>query len=176
MIEEARTHLASRFGNHVSFLQRDLLELTLADIAEPVNVVFSTATFHWIRDHATLFRNLYSILEPDGRLVAQCGGGPNLKRQVDRAEAMMQSEPYRRWFDGWEVPKFYADTESTAMRMRDAGFIDVETALVEAPVVLGDHEEFKTFMTNIVFREHVQQIDDKRSAGNIYRGAGPPCR
>src|SRR4051812_15365893 len=40
------------------------IELTLADLTqplpinEPVDAILSTATFHWIEDHDTLFRNL----------------------------------------------------------------------------------------------------------------------
>lgn len=161
MLEEARASLEARFGQRVSFLQRDLLELTPADIGEPVDVVFSTATFHWIQDHDTLFRNLFAIIKPGGRLVAQCGGGPNLQRHVVRAEALMAGPEYRGWFDGWVVPKFYAEAEGTARRLRDTGFVDVDTHLVEAPVVLKDAAEFSTYMTNIVFREHILQIPDE---------------
>lgn len=161
MIDEARTHLESRFPGKVTFLQGDLLELTPEDVGQPVDVVFSTATFHWIRDHDTLFRNLFAITSPGGRLVAQCGGGPNLQRHVDRAEAMMARDTFRQWFDGWDVPKFYADLEGTSQRMQRAGYTNVDTSLIEAPVVLGDATEFRTFMANIVFREHLEQIQSE---------------
>ena len=42
------------------------------------DAVFSGATFHWILDHAALFRSIITALKPGGRLVAQCGGGRNL--------------------------------------------------------------------------------------------------
>src|SRR6185436_919479 len=41
------------------------------------DAVFSGATFHWIHDHGALFRSIITALKPGGRLVAQCGGGPN---------------------------------------------------------------------------------------------------
>jgi len=160
MIDEARAYLESRYPGKVTFLQRDLLDLSRDDVGEPVDVVFSTATFHWIRDHDRLFRNLYAVLRPGGRLVAQCGGGPNLHTHVLRAEAMMAREPFNAWFTGWDVPKFYADTEGTAVRLRNAGFVDVDTHLIEAPIVLDDAASFRTYMANIVFREHLQQIQD----------------
>jgi trans-aconitate methyltransferase len=37
------------------------------------DVVFSTATFHWIHDHDRLFRSIFTALKPGGRLRAQCG-------------------------------------------------------------------------------------------------------
>ena len=39
-----------------------------------MDLIFSTATFHWIKDHDGLFRWLAQALKPQGRLVAQCGG------------------------------------------------------------------------------------------------------
>ena len=39
---------------------QDLLEL---EVEEPVDVIFSTATFHWIKDHALLFRRLARALK-----------------------------------------------------------------------------------------------------------------
>ena len=46
--------------------------------AEPVDLIFSTATFHWIPDHDALFARLRAALKPGGRLVAQCGGEGNV--------------------------------------------------------------------------------------------------
>ena len=58
-----------------STLVMDLAEL---ELDEPVDVVFSTATFHWIPDHDNLFRRIHASLRPGGRLVAQCGGEGNV--------------------------------------------------------------------------------------------------
>jgi len=44
-----------------------LLDLSLP---EPVDVIFSTATFHWVLDHDELFARLATLLRPGGRLVA----------------------------------------------------------------------------------------------------------
>src|SRR5690242_13461889 len=57
--------------------------LVLADgaalpFSRAFDLVFSTATFHWVSDHAALFRSIVTALRPGGRLVAQCGGGPNI--------------------------------------------------------------------------------------------------
>jgi trans-aconitate methyltransferase len=98
MVEEAQAHLTPRFGDRASVLQADLLDLTPDDLGEPVDLVFSTATFHWIRDHDKLFTRLFALLKPGGRLVAQCGGGPNLQRHVDRAVVLMKSNPWRPYF------------------------------------------------------------------------------
>src|SRR5215218_10706344 len=59
MIEKAREKL----GDRVDYLVADLTEL---ELSEPVDVVFSTATFHWISDHDRLFARLHAALVPGG--------------------------------------------------------------------------------------------------------------
>ena len=48
-------------------IESGLLDLTLP---EPVDVIFSTATFHWVLDQDELFARLATLLRPGGRLVA----------------------------------------------------------------------------------------------------------
>ena len=59
MIRKAR----ERLGRSADYLVADLVEL---ELEEPVDLVFSTATFHWISDHDRLFRQLRAALRPGG--------------------------------------------------------------------------------------------------------------
>ena len=59
-------------GNaRVEVVHQSLLEL---DLGEPVDAVFSGATFHWVLDHDELFRRLSAAMRPGPRISAQCGG------------------------------------------------------------------------------------------------------
>lgn len=69
------TKAKERLGDRASYLVADLCEL---EVEEPVDIVLSTATFHWILDHGRLFSRLRAALRPGGRLVAQCGGHGNV--------------------------------------------------------------------------------------------------
>src|SRR3954453_8273970 len=69
MIDAARARLRDAADLRVG----DLVGLDLGGAT--VDIVFSTATFHWIADHDALFASLRQALRPGGRLVAQCGGG-----------------------------------------------------------------------------------------------------
>ncbi len=160
MLDEARNHLEPRFPGQVRFVKADLLTVTPDAIGGPVDLVFSTATFHWIRDHDTLFANLIQLVRPGGKVVAQCGGGPNLRRHVDRVEEMISEPPFGQFFTGWESPKFYADEPGTRQRMAAVGFIEIETSLFPAPTFMPDQNAFSEFMTNVVFREHLHQLPD----------------
>ncbi|MCC6179581.1 MAG: methyltransferase domain-containing protein [Chloroflexi bacterium] len=155
MLAVAREHLAPRFGSQVTFLCANLQDLTLA---EPVDAIFSTAALHWVPDHARLFRHLHGALRPGGWLVAQCGGGPNIKLLVDRSEALMRQTPYAESFGMWRGPWEFADAETTAHRLEEAGFVDVETSLESAPTVLGSRDEYREFLRAVVFGEHLARL------------------
>ena len=69
MLMTARANLRPVFGDRVAFVQVSLPHMPFAGWAD---LVFSTATFHWVGDHPALFRNIHEALRPGGRLVAQC--------------------------------------------------------------------------------------------------------
>ena len=56
MVAKAR----ERLGDRARYLVADLSEL---EIEEPVDLVFSTATFHWIPDHDRLFASIRAALQ-----------------------------------------------------------------------------------------------------------------
>ncbi len=76
-------------------LCQDLVEL---DLPEPVDVVFSNATFHWIRDHDALFAALRRNMKPGARLLAQCGGKGNIDRFRVLADEVAFAEPFAAVF------------------------------------------------------------------------------
>ena len=159
MIREATKHLAPLYGDRVSFLRADLEELVLP---QRVNAIFSNATFHWILDHLRLFNRLRTVLQPGGRLVAQCGGGPNLDRLLRRVDALIAGPDFAPYFAGWEGPWEFADDVTTAERLRQAGFDDIWTSLEEAPTTLADAATYREFLSTVVLRAHLARLDDRR--------------
>lgn len=157
MLEIARENLSPSFGGRICYLRADLSTLELFDFAD---VIFSTATFHWVADHDRLFRNLYAALKPGGVLHAQCGGGPNLARLHHRAEALMRSERFAPYFESWVDPWSYADEKTTAQRLKAAGFADVATDLEEAPTLMGSGAEYREFVSTVVLRNHLARISE----------------
>src|SRR5688572_884093 len=83
MLLTARANLRPAFSNRIRFACVELPWLPFSNWAD---LVFSTATFHWVRDHERLFTEIFAALKPGGRLFAQCGGGPNLMRAHALAE------------------------------------------------------------------------------------------
>lgn len=157
MLAEAAAYLGPRFGDRVSFLQADIQDLWLP---APADVIFSTATFHWVLDHPRLFRALFASLKPGGRLVAQCGGGPNIARLRERAEALLTADGYREHAAGWENPWEFATPEETALRLAAAGFAEIETSLEAAPTAFRNAAEFREFTRSVVLRAHLDAFAD----------------
>ena len=158
MIATARELLTPRFGERVTFVESDLLRLELDSVAD---LAFSTATFHWIHDHARLFRAIHRALKPGGRLVAQCGGGRNLARIRACADRLIRDAPFAAFFRDWQNPWNYTSPEETAERLRAAGFIEVETGLEETPTTLDGADAFRQFARTVVLRPYLAAIGDE---------------
>src|SRR3954469_8251174 len=114
MIEAAR----GRLGPDADLRVADLVGLALG--GETVDVVFSTATFHWIADHDALFLSLRGALRPGGRLVAQCGGAGNIRAVNAGAREVGDEPPFRPSFEGWHGPWNFATPEDTERRLAAA--------------------------------------------------------
>jgi trans-aconitate methyltransferase len=157
MLLTARANLRPDFGRRVSFARVELPHLPFAGWAD---LVFSTATFHWVRDHDALFANIFRSLRPGGRLFAQCGGGPNLARAHALAQSVMQREPFARWFDGWPSVWEFSTPDVTAARLRAAGFDAVETSLEPAPTTLAGETSYREFVTTVIYNPHLERIPE----------------
>lgn len=155
MLLTARTNLRPVYGPRVSFVQVSLPDLPFHRWAD---LVFSTATFHWIKDHPALFAGIFTALRPGGRLHAQCGGGPNLVRAHELAERVMQAEPFARHFTGWPGPWEFAGAEITRERLLAAGFVDVDTSLEEAPTTLATEADYREFVTTVIYHPHLARL------------------
>jgi len=157
MLMVARTNLRPVFGPRVSFVQASLPHLPVAGWAD---VVFSTATFHWIADHTALFEHIHAALAPGGRLHAQCGGGPNLAAAHALAEAVMADAPFAPYFADWTGVWQFASAEDTAARLAAARFVDIDAHLEAAPTTLASADDYRAFVTTVIYHPHLAKLPD----------------
>lgn len=157
MLITARANLRPQFGSRVAFAQVSLPDLPVHGWAD---LVFSTATFHWVPDHPALFAGILAALRPGGRLFAQCGGGPNLAAAHALAEGVMRREPFAPYFAGWNGVWNFANAENTAERLRAAGFSNVETSLEPAPTTLVDEASYREFVTTVIYHAHLARLPE----------------
>jgi len=140
MVGKAR----ERLGDRATYLVADLAEL---EVEEPVDLIFSTATFHWILDHEALFSHLCAALKPGGRLVAQCGGRGNVADHAKAIAAVATRPEYAGHFEGMTLMWNFAGPEETEERLRAAGFAGARCWLEPKPVTPPDPLRFTMTVT-----------------------------
>jgi trans-aconitate 2-methyltransferase len=147
MVAAARGRLAA-FGDRVSYVVADLGSPLPIETAS-VDAVLSTATFHWVRDHDALFRNLAAVMRPGARLAAQCGGAGNIARV--RAAIAAAGEP-------WEGPWTFATPGETRARLHAAGFTEVYSWLHDEPTALEPGEPLREYLRTVVLGAHLERL------------------
>jgi trans-aconitate 2-methyltransferase len=153
MIEVARERLG----------QRPNLELRVADLCEleleqPADAVFSTATFHWIRDHAGLFAHMRAALRDGGQFVAQCGGHGNIRVVHEAGERVGREQPFAPYLSDWEGPWRFAEPGETEELLLRAGFSSARCWLEARPVETDDP---RTYYRNIIMGAHLGQLPEE---------------
>lgn len=140
-----------RLGDRAEVWRQDVLELGLDG---EVDLVFSTATLHWVPDHDALWPVLARALRPGGRLEVQCGGEGNIEqvREVIDAAAA-QVTPQLVGFSPWT----FAGTEDTERRLGDAGFTEVRCWLSEEPSF---PQETESFVRTSILAAHLERLDE----------------
>src|SRR5579859_7176064 len=167
MVEHARAAL----GDRARILCQDLVEL---ELPEQVNLVFSNATFHWIKDHDRLYAALHRGLEPGGRLVAQCGGRGNIDAFRKLADEVAAEAPFAPHFSGWQRPWNYAGAEETTARLERAGFADVQCWLEPKRIVPADP---RPFISTVCLVRHLDPLPadlHDQFVGRVLERAGDP--
>ena len=157
MVEAARERFDG--DSRVRVERQDVLRL---EVEEHVDVIFSTATFHWIKDHERLFGRLARSLKPGGRLVAQCGGKGNIARTLAAIEQVMGEERFGEYFVDWEESWYFADPETTRARLEAAGFVAIETWLHDEHTEFGSVEELARFLRTAVLRPHLAILPEAK--------------
>jgi trans-aconitate 2-methyltransferase len=147
-------HAAGALGDRATVLCQDLVEL---DLPEPVDAVFSNATFHWIQDHDALFAALARNMKPGARLIAQCGGRGNIDSFRRLADEVALEEPFAEHFLDWQGPWNYATPEETAAALERAGFESPECWLEPKPTEL---VEPRSFVRSVCLVRHLDVVPD----------------
>jgi trans-aconitate 2-methyltransferase len=142
MIAKAR----ERLGKRASYLVADLAGLAAG---EPVDLVFSTATFHWIPDHDRLFRRLRAVLRPGGRLVAQCGGEGNVAEHAAAIAKVAQRPEFSLHLGEMTGMWNFAGPQETEARLAAAGFAEARCWLEPKPVTPDDPLSFTMTATMV---------------------------
>jgi trans-aconitate 2-methyltransferase len=149
MVELAR----KRLGDRAEVWCQDVLSL---DLDEPVDVIISTATLHWVSDHDRLWERLAAALRPGGVLEVQCGGDGNIRRVREVIEAV--AAEIAPELIGWS-PWVFARPQETEQRLQRAGFTATRCWLEDRPTYPRD---VGAFVTTSILAAHLARLPDER--------------
>lgn len=157
MIDAARERLGD--AGRLRLVVADLTDLDVARHlgGTPADAVLSTATFHWVGDHALLFTRLRAALRDGGRLVAQCGGEGNIAAVHAAAQAVGAQEPFTAHLAGWSGPWRFAPPGETEDLLRAAGFREARAWLEDRPVTPPDP---RAYLREINLGAHLEQLPE----------------
>jgi trans-aconitate 2-methyltransferase len=133
-----------RLGERADYLVADLAEL---EIGESVDLIFSTATFHWIADHDRLFSRLRAVLKPGGRLIAQCGGQGNVAEHAQVIATVAARPEFAAHLEQMTGMWNFAAPDETKRRLLAAGFSGARCWLEPKPVTPADPLAFTSTVT-----------------------------
>jgi trans-aconitate 2-methyltransferase len=131
----------------VPVVAADLLALPFG---RAFDVVFSTATFHWVPDQAGLYRSVAGVLAPGGRLHVQCGGSGNLERLVARAMRLAAARRFAARFVDWRPPWWFLAPDEAGPLLVAAGFTGIRAWLEPAPTPFPDRASYREFLERVV--------------------------
>ncbi len=96
------------------------------------------------------------MLAPGGQLVFECGGHGNIANVSRAIDSLVDDVP-----DVWN----FADVAGTRARLRAAGFVDAEVALVADPAVFPDDDLLLRYLETVVLGSHLDRLPlDERAA------------
>jgi trans-aconitate 2-methyltransferase len=169
MVERARENL----DGAAEVVLSDLLEF---EPPEPVDVVFSSATFHWILDHDRLFRAIRGWLRPGGMLAAQFGGKGNVQDVVDAIVGASSREPFAEHLRGFEHPWMFPSPEEEAERLERAGFVDVRCEREDRWFEFEDPREFQRTVGLAVHLDRLPRELHEQFLDTVLAGIADPSK
>jgi len=119
------------------------------------DAILSTATFHWIKDHESLYENLARVLRSGGRLAAQCGGFGNISAVI-HAVKVLGAEDLTPWN--------FTTADEARRLLETNGFAEVETWLHDQPTSLESFEELAAFLSTCVLNPWLDRIPEDQHA------------
>jgi trans-aconitate 2-methyltransferase len=157
MLQKAEEFLKPRFNGRVRCVEADLANLPFEAECDGV---FSTAAFHWVKDHDAMFRGLARALKPGGWIEAQAGGRGNLDDVHRRVLDFLERGEYEGFFENWDDPWEFPSPETTTRRMLQAGFVDAEAWLEPAAFRLQGRDQYRDFLREVILQPFLARIDD----------------
>jgi trans-aconitate 2-methyltransferase len=102
-------------------LQFILMNIDDLDFVDEFDVVFSSATLHWVKDHQRLIRNVRRALRTDGRLRFNFAGDGNCSHFLKVIREAMELDAFAPCFSDFQWPWYMPGIEEYASFVEGTG-------------------------------------------------------
>jgi len=119
MISFAQENFDSERYPNLTFQLMDAKEINF--ISE-FDVVFSTATLHWVIDHLPVIKGIKRSLKPGGRILLQMAGKGNAAKILKDSETIVHSKKWQRYFTDFTFPWAFYGVDEYKVWLKDIGF------------------------------------------------------
>ena len=103
---------------------------------------------------------------------AQCGGGQNIAHLRERMGILAASPEYAPFLANFPSPWLFQNAEDAADTLRRSGFVEVETGLEPALIVMDNRQHYMEFLKTVIVRTHLDRLPDPGVASsNTYRNS-----
>ena len=150
---------------------RDLenVELVLSNFSDvklptKLDVIFSNASLHWVRNHAKVFRHFWNMLKSRStdrrQLLIQCGGYGNLKRTILVMRRVTELNEFKEYFTNMNQPWYFAKPNNTSRLLRKIGYVNNKVWLHNDHVTMTNRKVYSRFVKTVIMKPFLECLPD----------------
>jgi trans-aconitate methyltransferase len=132
-VDASKQMIEAALSRGIAADQAEAEKLPYADAR--FDAVFSNAALHWVRDQDAMMAEVYRVLKPGGRFVAEMGGHGNIAAVRVALMAVLARHGHADREDG---VNYYPTAEGYTRRLQRHGFQVQQIALIPRPTPLAE--------------------------------------
>jgi trans-aconitate 2-methyltransferase len=125
------------------------------------DIVFSTATLHWILDHRPVLHGIYKSLKYGGKILLQMGGRGNAGEVMDAFTSMIKRDEWRKCFDGFSFSYGFYGPDEYRIWLRKAGLDAKRVELIPKDAVHQGRSAFESWIRT-TWLPYTQQVPEEK--------------
>ena len=119
MLAAAKNHTVE----NITFQKMDINHLELSDTFD---LIFSNAALHWIKDHQHLYRQLWPLLNPQGKIRINMASTNNCPNFLKAVRDTMQNPDYQDCFRDFEWPWYMPSLKDYTTLLNEFPFRELD--------------------------------------------------
>jgi trans-aconitate 2-methyltransferase len=154
MIEFSRSKYNKIDYPKLKFILMDMREI---HFEKEFDIVFSTATFHWVTDYLKVLQQIKKCLRTPGRIILQMGGVGNQAALLQTLDDVINKTTWRIYLKDYLFQYGYYSKEDYQAWLKEAGFIEQRIDMITKDNPLKGKEGLCKWV-RLAFSPYVQRI------------------